>query len=399
MNNMKNDKKLLITASTFPRWEHDTEPRFILDYAKAMSAYYNVTVLAPATAGANCFEELEGVSIIRYHYFPIHRWETLCYPGAIVPRIKEKKIRILLVPFLLLALRRQIKKLAPQFDVIHAHWLIPQGICQIGLTKTPYMITGHGGDVTSLNIGLLKYAKTRCMREAFAVTAVSEHLAGKMKSLCPKVNPEVISMGVNVDHFEPQYRKEQLFEQNDKKVILYVGRLAEKKGVTYLIEAMKTIDAKLVIVGDGTLKTSLQEQAKPQGKKIIFLGSKTHEELKEIYASADVFVAPSVTAKDGDQEGFGLVMLEAMASGLPVIASRSGGIVQLIEDQINGILCEEKNVEQLSDAINLVLKDNQLYERLSQASLATVAKYDYRVIAKKYSDLIETKVFHNNGKE
>lgn len=93
--------KLLVTASTFPRWEGDTEPRFILDLSKALLEYFDVTVLAPAYPGAKTKEVLEGVKVIRYHYFPIHKWETLCYPGAIVPRIKEKKIRALLVPFLL----------------------------------------------------------------------------------------------------------------------------------------------------------------------------------------------------------------------------------------------------------------------------------------------------------
>ena len=84
-------KRLLITGSTFPRYEGDTEPRFILDLAKAMKEYATVTVLVPASPEAADREILEGVDVIRYHYFPIHSLETLCYPGAIVPRIKEKK--------------------------------------------------------------------------------------------------------------------------------------------------------------------------------------------------------------------------------------------------------------------------------------------------------------------
>ncbi len=97
-------KKLLVTASTFPRWEGDTEPRFVLDLCRYMTDKYDVTVLVPASPGAKEQEVLEGVKVIRYHYFPIHRWETLCYPGAIVPRIKEKKIRIFLVPCLFMGL-------------------------------------------------------------------------------------------------------------------------------------------------------------------------------------------------------------------------------------------------------------------------------------------------------
>ena len=92
-NQSEKKKKVLITASTFPRWEQDTEPRFILDFSKAMSAYYDITVLCPAAIGAKDEESLEGVKVIRYHYLPIHKWETLCYPGAIMPRIKERKSR------------------------------------------------------------------------------------------------------------------------------------------------------------------------------------------------------------------------------------------------------------------------------------------------------------------
>ena len=96
--------RLLVTASTFPRWKGDTEPRFVLDLCKKLTAYFDVTVLVPAAPGAARKEMLEGVSVIRYHYFPVHKWETLCYPGAIVPRIREKKVRVLLVPFLFFAL-------------------------------------------------------------------------------------------------------------------------------------------------------------------------------------------------------------------------------------------------------------------------------------------------------
>ena len=85
-------KKLLVTASTFPRWNGDTEPRFVLDLCIGLNKYFDVTVLVPMCPNAKEEEYLEGVQVIRYHYFPIHKWETLCYPGAIVPRIKEKNI-------------------------------------------------------------------------------------------------------------------------------------------------------------------------------------------------------------------------------------------------------------------------------------------------------------------
>ena len=156
---------------------------------------------------------------------------------------------------------------------------------------------------------------------------------------------------------------------------------------------MRYVDnAMLVIVGDGPLRNELTAQAealhKEKGKKIVFMGAKTHEELKEIYASADIFVMPSITAKDGDKEGFGLVMLEAFASGLPIVASRSGGIVDLVKDGVNGYLVPEKDSVGLADRINLIIKDNRIYDGMQAEAYRTAKQYDYYIIAKKYAEFM-----------
>lgn len=380
-------KKLLVTASTFPRWEGDTEPRFVLDLCIHLADQYDITILVPAAPGAKDFETLEGINIRRYHYFPIHKWETLCYPGAIVPRIREKKVRILLVPFLFLSLYIKLLFILKDYDIVHAHWLIPQGIIQSFFKKT-YIVTGHGGDVTSLNAGLLKKLKIRCLKKAKNVTVVSKFLKDKVQELTPDINPDIISMGVDITKFGKQFYIPDYYKQGSKKVVLFVGRLAEKKGVTYLIDAMQEVDALLVIVGDGPMRKELEKQAEEFGNKIRFFGAKTHEELKTLYASADIFVAPSITANDGDSEGFGLVMLEAMASGLAVVASNSGGISQLIEDGVNGLLCEEKNSHELAEKINLLLNNDNIYENMIEKSRKTVLEYDYSALAAKYAELL-----------
>lgn len=406
METIVNRKKLLVTASTFPRWEGDTEPRFILDLCSHMTDEFDVTVLVPAASGAKDRECMEGVNVIRYHYFPIHKWETLCYPGAIVPRIKEKKIRALLVPFLFAALWLNLFRLLPKYDVVHAHWLIPQGIVQ-SFFKKLYIVTGHGGDVTSLNQGVIKKLKVRCLKRASGVTVVSEHLKNKVKELVPELEPDVISMGVDTKKFGRQYYQPDYFGQGDKKVVLFVGRLAEKKGVTYLIEAMKSIDAMLVVVGDGPLRNRLEEQAKAVNDsmdtvKIVFWGAKAHAELRDIYESADVFVMPSVTAEDGDQEGLGLVMLEAMASGLPVVASRSGGIIEIIDHMQNGILVEERDSEAIANAVNRLLMDELLRNTITKHGYKKVAEYDYKVLADKYIErlsMLQRKIPEGGGIE
>ncbi len=389
-------KKLLVTASTFPRWKGDTEPRFVLDLAAHMTEEFDVTVLVPAAPGAADREILDGVNIVRYHYFPVHKWETLCYPGAIIPRIREKKIRVILVPFLLFSLWWNLHKMLPDFELIHAHWLIPQGVIQSFFRK-PYVVTGHGGDVTSLNNNILKKLKMRCLRKAGRVTVVAGHLKEKVQEAVPEITPDIIPMGVVCSAFGKEFYVQNYFGQKERKVVLFVGRLAEKKGVKYLIEAMKQLDTILVITGDGPLRRELKVQAKSIEDRVIFLGVKTHEELKEIYASADILVIPSVTAVDGDQEGSPTVLMEAFASRIPVIATRTGGIPELLKDGVNGILVEEKKPEEIAKAVRKLLENAGLRERITEEAYKTACQSDYSVIASKYITLMKEMDFKSHN--
>lgn len=390
---MAQKKRLLITASTFPRWSGDSEPRFVLDLAKELTKYFDVTVAAPAAIGAADSEILEGVKVNRYHYLPIHKWETLAYPGAIVPRIKEKKIRALQVPFLFFGLWKYLIKNLKKFDLVHSHWLIPQGIIQSYFSK-PYLLTGHGGDVTGLNKGLIKKLKARTLMNASAITFVSKQLFETAENIQDYRKPlkeksvNIIPMGVDTERFSSEYRVPNYFGQKDKKVVLFVGRLVEVKGLRYLIEAMKSIDALLVVVGSGPMRDEYERLATPIRKKVRFLGSKTHEDLKKIYASADVFCMPSYTTETGEKEGFGLVVLEAMASGLPIVASKSGGIPTMIKNGYNGLLFGEKDVEDLSNKLKSVINSESCREILSRNALKTVKKYSYEIIAKQYADVL-----------
>lgn len=386
---MMEKKKLLVTASTFPRWEGDTEPRFVYDLSQSMRDQFDITVLVPAAPGAADVEDMNGLHVERYHYFPVHKWETLCYPGATLPRIKEKKVRALLVPFLVLSLWWNIFKRRKQYDVVHAHWIIPQGVLQ-SCFHMPYLVTGHGGDVTGLNQGIFKNMKRHCLRKAGVVTAVSPQAKKVLEGICPGKEITVLSMGCNTSDFSADYRQENMFDQGKRPVVLFVGRLAEIKGINFLIDAIKQVEAKLVIVGDGPCKQSLMKQAEPLGDKVLFLGAKTHAELAPIYASADIFAAPSIKMKDGAVEGMPLVFLEAMASGLPVVATNSGGIPYLIQDGENGLLVPPAEVQPLADALNRLLQDDTLRRKVQAGAAETVRRYDYQNIGSQYAALLKS---------
>ena len=154
--------RLLVTASTFPRWANDSEPKFIYDLCMQLKHHFKVTVLVPAAPDAQPVEVMEGIRVKRFRYFPIARFQSLAYPGAIVPRIKENKARALLVPFFFiaqyLATRRELK----DCDAVLVNWFVPQGVTHSFLRdKKPYMISGFGGDVTSLNGFPIKQLKQR----------------------------------------------------------------------------------------------------------------------------------------------------------------------------------------------------------------------------------------------
>ncbi|MBO0445517.1 glycosyltransferase [Enterococcus ureilyticus] len=381
-------KKLLVTASTFPRWQDDTEPKFIYDLCKEYAKYYDVTVLVPSTYGALNKEEMEGLHVIRYRYFPIKKLETLAYPGAIVPRIKEKKSRALLVPFMFIAMYFAIRKEMKKVDAVHSNWLIPQGIIQ-QFFKKPFVLTGLGGDVTSLNKGFIKKMKMRTLLKASAVTVVSKDLKEHLEKEYRYEKAEVIPMGVDLTKFSPKYRQDNFFETNGKPVILFVGRLAEKKGAKYLIRAMAKIDAVLIIVGDGPEKEVLMQEANHVQADIRFVGSKNKDELAVINASCDIFCVPSVVAKDGDKDGLPVALIEAMASGVPVVASDVGGINEAVEDNVNGFLVEPSDVQELESKLNELLSERNRRLDMGKKARLKAEEFDFIEIGKKYKQIFD----------
>ena len=248
-----------------------------------------------------------------------------------------------------------------------------------------------------MNKGVMKQLKKKCLENASHITVVSNSLK-EIVVQDYKINPkkvDIISMGCDTTSFGIKYRKENYFNQNNKPVILFVGRLARVKGIEYLIKAVDGLNAKLVIVGSGDQESTLKELAKDINCEIEFLGAKTHDQLSEIYASADVFVAPSVTLEDGAKEGFGLVVLEAMASSLPVVVSNSGGLPEIVKDKENGFVFQEKNVDELKNILTLLIENTSLRKEYAAKSLKSVQKWDYSNIAKRYEQVIVEKMEDN----
>ena len=174
-----------------------------------------------------------------------------------------------------------------------------------------------------------------------------------------------------------------------------MGRLAEKKGVNYLIESMPIVlkgmhDSKLIIVGDGPEKEKLVELTKTLNLKdnVAFVGSLMNEDLPKYYATADVFVGPSIVTKTGDTEGLGVVFLEAIASGTCVIGSNVGGIPDIIINNKTGILVEEKNPYQLASAIVNLMENKMLQKKLIKNAISRIKNaYSWDKVAEKFAEV------------
>jgi len=199
-----------------------------------------------------------------------------------------------------------------------------------------------------------------------------------------RVPIEVIQNGVNVDFFDIPLSKEEAKERLGlgERVILYVGRIEPRKGVSTLINAMRHVDGTLLIAGQGSMLPLLKERARLLGisKKVRFLGRVEYSELPLYYRASDVFVLPSLS------EAFGIVLLEAMASGTPVIGTSVGGIPEIIDGC--GIIVPPGNAKKLAEAINLILGNQNIEKRFGRLGKRRVEKvYDWNVVVGKIEAL------------
>jgi colanic acid/amylovoran biosynthesis glycosyltransferase len=278
---------------------------------------------------------------------------------------------------------QQIKNVKP--ILVHAHFgqdgsmVLP--LAQI--LNIPLIITFHGADITVSDDAAEKsimqktYMQRRNIlkKETHLFIAVSNFI--KQQLILKGFPPEKIvvhPIGINTDYFQfdPQYPREP--------VVLFVGRLVEKKGCRYLIEAMAKVQSimphvKLVIIGDGQLRTLLEQLAHDLQINCSFLGVQTPSQVRDWMQRSKVFCVPSITADSGDAEGFGMVFAEAQAMGLPVVSSKHGGISEAVDHEQTGLLVEEHDVEGLSENLSKLLQNENLWNSFSCGGSERVRKH------------------------
>ncbi len=315
----------------------------------------------------------DNVCVLTYPHPELKDLEDVRVETAFAPNIKGLRGLFFLISsiFRLIAMVRN-----DNIDLIHSHFLLPPGL--IGVVVGRIMgintvVTAHGSDllIQADNPFLRPFIKF-VLSNADYVLVVTNVLKKKALELgvdsdkvhvtantvdAVKFNPKNIDMPADI----PISRK--------KPVILFVGNLVFQKGVKYLLEAKKLMkhDAELLIVGDGPLRQELEKKVdKEDIRDVLFIGAR--RDVDRIMPSADLFVLPSVS------EGLPITILEALASGLPVVTTDAGGISEVMDENV-GLMVKPSEPGELANAMDKILGDKELMDSMSAAAREHAMRY------------------------
>jgi len=291
------------------------------------------------------------------------------------------------------AVKRQHKK--NPYDIIHLHGDFVEAYFGGKLSKKlgiPSVLTIHAG----LNKKHLRQKNRKFFDDISKIICVSEEIGNDLKSIgVTKDKIRIITSGICLDEFKNVDKNMvlNLRDKYSKPIIISVGVLRINKGFSYLIDAYKVVKQKvpsaaLIIIGDGPEKNNLLVQAK-NISDIYFLGRQSHDKIIKYLKAADIFVLPSIDMPQ-DREGTPTSIMEAMAAGLPIVATKTGGIPYLIKEWENGLLVEERNPEALAGTIIKLLEDKNLAQQMREKNLEDIKQKDWPIIAKLVNEVYES---------
>lgn len=362
---------ILFLTQTWPRFEGDTSGPFIRDLARGLvRGGDRVIVLAPHAEGVPAGWDDGGVEVVTFRYAP-ERGEVLGYGRSLEADEKVKGGAALAAPLYALgalrAVRRQLRR--RRFDLVHAHWIVPNGVVAAAARgKTPLAIGLHGSDVFLAERPGVRSLARWSLSRARLLTGCSPELVDRVRALgFPAERSRVIPYGVDVTAFSPapdrrRIWRERLGVPEGAPLLLGVGRMATKKGFQGLIEILPALlgdhpDLHVVLAGGGDRLEEFKAAASAWEGRVHFPGAVLRDTLPDLYRAADVFVLPAVHDSRGNVDGLPNVILEAMASGLPVVASGISGIPLAVGEGRTGLLVPEKDAGALLAALRRLLAD------------------------------------------
>ncbi len=392
--------RILLVTHGFPRRPDDPAYGFLLALARGQQALgHELLVVAPHAPGLAANDTVGGVAVARYRY-GADAAEGLAYAGTMheqVLRSWPARWRLLR---LLAEQRRAVRRAAAGFhpDVVHVHWWFPGGLAVWPASggALPVVLTSHGTDLFLLDrFRASRWLAARVFRAARAVTVISSPLVSRVEALgVRRERIAVIPMPVDAGLFDAAFQPAPGGDRG-RGSVLFVGRLIEHKGCEFAIRAVAELrrrgrDVTLTVLGDGPDRGALERLASDLevADRVRFQGSVPPAEVAAALAAADVFVLPAVTDWKGEQEGFGVAIVEAMLRGVPVVASASGGIPDVIRDECTGLLTRERDATGLAAAVERLLADPALARRLAAAARSdAAARFAPASIAARYAEV------------
>ena len=292
-------------------------------------------------------------------------------------------------------------------DLVHAHFALDaiNALPLVRDLRVPLIVTLHGADVTTADrvfrkrIGGWRYLlqRRKLWQRASAFLCVSEFIRRKATELgFPENKLTVHYTGIDLTQFA--YR--ETTRQQD--LVLFVGRLTEKKGCEYLIRALAIVKqrkphVRLVVIGDGPLRSSLEAIAREERIDCQFLGAQPSDVVSDWISCSRVFCTPSVTAASGDSEGLGMVFAEAQAMGTPVVSFHHGGIPEVVCHGATGLLAPERDLAALAQHVLRYLSDDIFWNACStHGSKWIKERFDINAQTAKLEALYSEVVTNNN---
>lgn len=281
------------------------------------------------------------------------------------------------LPFIFFRSLAIIKK--ERIDLLHCQGFLSSllGFFLSRMAKIPYVSTVQRLETNTFLKQLIYRKSAFCIAVSMAVKRYFEKAGVK--------NIAVIPNGIDLSRFQGQFRlkSRERFGLQSEFAVMTVARLEKVKGIRFLIDAVRSLSCKLLIIGDGSERKNLELQVTSYKlqDKVRFLGQVENEKVPEYLTAADCFVLPSL------REGFGIAILEAMAAGAPVVASDIGGIPDIIENGVTGLLSEPGNPESIAKAIGRIYSDPALAKNLVESAKARLSQYDWQNIARQTKEI------------
>lgn len=365
--------RVLHLVTAYPRSEGDPITPWLARTLEGLRAEgIEAEVLAPAYRGSG-EQVVGGIRVFRFRYAIPRQLERLTHEETTPDRLQSNPAYALLLPGYLscgcaAAARLQRRR---HYDVVHVHWAVPHGLMGWAARAAgarALVTTFYGAELAWAEQRFRparRFLKSYC--RAGTLVAISTATRRALERYTTRAI-HVIPYPASFHALEPSRGRDAV---PDVPTVLYVGRLVERKGVANLLRAAggSEIAYRVVIVGFGPEESRLRRLSEELGlaARVEFTGQVTENELARRYAAADVFVLPATLDARGDTEGLGVVLLEALGHGVPVVATRRGGIPDIVLHEETGLLVEDGDVSDLRLAIERLLRDRALAARLARA--------------------------------